>query len=456
MAQILVIADDLTGANATGARFARAGQRVATVAPEHVTRAAEDYDVVIANLDSRHLPAEQAADLVTDVVEAVWPVSLVVKRTDTTLRGNIGAELEAALLAVRERTPAATRVRALFAPAFPASGRVTVDGIQLLDGVPLERTELAFDPLTPMRTSVIADIVAEQTRLPVRHVPIRQVTQTLLTADLMAGDEPIVLCDALTEQHLADIAEAAAEAHRIDGTVWVAVDPGPTGALLAEALRLRGRGGSVGPLLAVVGSATELTRRQLDAVARTGPARFVDIDAARFTADDAGHRADLARELVDHLTTAVFPEVVILRTATSAGDVVELPAAARRSLPRLLAGLVSEVVHEVARDAGSTGVPSGLYTSGGEVTSAVLDELDVHAFEVGGEVVPLAVYGTLSGGPLDGTPVVTKGGLVGDDGTILECFGKLRRAVQTRLRNVRAEVSEHVLVPGGPADHVRH
>ncbi|RCV58175.1 four-carbon acid sugar kinase family protein [Marinitenerispora sediminis] len=448
MAQVLVVADDLTGANATGARFARAGMRVATVAPEHVTRAAQEYDVVVANLDSRHLPAEQAADLVTDVVEAVWPVDLVVKRTDTTLRGNVGAELEAAWRAVRERVPAGTRVRALMAPAFPASGRVTVDGVQLLDGVPLERTELAVDPLTPMTTSVVADIVAAQTDLAVRHVPIRQVTQTLLAADLSAGDEPVVLCDAFTEQHLADIAEAAAEVHRRDGTVWVAVDPGPTGALLADALRLRGGAGAAGPVLAVVGSATDLTRRQLDAVTRSGPVRFVDVDVIRFAHDD-DHRDDVAAALTRHLDTAVFPELVVLRTATSANDVVELPAKTRRALPHLLAALVREVLDDVARRSGEHALPSGLFTSGGDVTSAVLDELDVHAFEVGGEVLPLAVHGTLSGGPLDGVPIVTKGGLIGDDTALIECFAKLRRAGQARLRQVRSEVSEHVLLVGG-------
>ncbi len=227
MAQVLVVADDLTGANATGARFARTGMRVATVTPEHVAVVADDYDVVVANLDSRSLPPQHAADLVTDVVEAVWPVSLVVKRVDSTLRGNIGAEVEAALRAVRDRAPAHTRARALFVPAFPASGRVTVDGVQLLDGVPLERTELAFDPTWPMSTGLVADLLAEQTDLSVRHVPIRQVTQTMLAADLMTGDEAVVLCDALDERHLEDIAEAAAE--RSAGTArcgcpWI---PGP-------------------------------------------------------------------------------------------------------------------------------------------------------------------------------------------------------------------------------------
>ncbi|WP_116244214.1 four-carbon acid sugar kinase family protein [Nocardiopsis sp. FIRDI 009] len=444
MAQVLVVADDLTGANATGARFARTGMRVATVTPEHVSRVEGDYDVVVANLDSRHVPAEQAADLVTDVVEAVWPVGLVVKRTDSTLRGNIGAELEATYDAVRERVPAGTRVRVLFTPAFPGSGRITEDGVQLLNGQPLERTDLALDPLTPMTTSVVADILAAQTDLPVRHVPVRQVTQTMLTAELLAGDEPVVLCDASTEQHLTDIAEAAAEAHHTEGVVWVSADPGPTGALLAYALRLRGQAGSRGPLLGVAGSTTDLTRRQLATVARTGAVRFVDLDAVALSDPDGDHAETVAEELAEQLSSSGFPELCVLRVVTTAERVRELPVQDRAELPGRIARLVAGVIHDIADTTGAQALPSGLYLTGGDLTASLLDELDVHAVDVGGEVVPLAVHGHLSGGPLDGTPLVAKGGLVGDDITLVECLAKLRRAVQTRLHQVHSEVSEHV------------
>ena len=445
MAQVLVVADDLTGANATGARFARTGMRVATVTPEHVSRVSGDYDVVVANLDSRHVPAEQASDLVTDVVEAVWPVGLVVKRTDTTLRGNIGAELEAAYDAVRERVPAGTRVRVLFAPAFPGSGRITEDGVQLLNGVPLESTDLAQDPLWPMRTSVVRDILAEQTSLAVRHVPVRQVTHAMLTADLMSGDEPIVLCDANSEQHLSDIAEAAAAAHHDDGTVWVAVDPGPTGALLAYALRLRGQAGTRGPLLGVSDSTTALTARQFTTVARTGAVRFVDLDATALSDPDDDHADTVASELIDQLTSSGFPDLCVLRLTNSGDQVRALAAQDRAELPVRIARLVSDVIHELADTEGPQALPSGLYLTGGDLVASLLDELGVHAFDVGGEVVPLAVHGHLSGGPLDGAPVVTKGGLVGDEITLVECLAKLRRAVQSRLRQVHSEVSERVV-----------
>lgn len=445
MAQVLVVADDLTGANSTGARFARTGMRVATVTPEHVSRVADDYDVVVANLDSRHLPAEQATDLVTDVIEAVWPVGLVVKRTDTTLRGNIGAELEAAYAAIRDRVDPDTRVRVLFAPAFPGSGRITEDGVQLLNGLPLEHTELAQDPLFPMTTGVVADILATQTDLAVRHVPVRQVTQAMLTAELLAGDEPVVVCDAGTEQHLSDIAEAAAAAHHNHGTVWVAADPGPTGALLAYALRLRGQAGSRGPLLGVSSSSTELTRRQLATVARTGAVRFVDLDAVRLSDPEDGHADGVAAELTEQLSSTGFPELCVLRVVNDAAQVRGLSAPSRAELPTRIARLVADVVNEVADTVGAQSLPSGLYLTGGDLVASLLDELGVHAFDVGGEVVPLAVHGHLSGGPLDGTPVVAKGGLVGDDITVVECLAKLRRAVQSRLHQVHSEVSEHVV-----------
>ncbi|MFW6639246.1 four-carbon acid sugar kinase family protein [Nocardiopsis algeriensis] len=442
MAQVLVVADELTGANATGARFARTGMRVATVTPEHVSQVEGDYDVVVANLDSRHVPAEQAADLVTDVVEAVWPVGLVVKRTDSTLRGNIGAELEATYQAVRERVPVGTRVRVLFVPAFPAAGRTTENGVQLLNGLPLGDTELAQDPLHPMATGSVAEILAAQTALAVRHVPVRQVTQTMLTAELLAGDEPIVLCDAATEQQLTDIAEAAAAAHHADGTVWVCADPGPTGALLAYALRLRGQAGSRGPLLGVVASTTEVTRRQLATVARTGAVRFIDLDAVALCEDRAD---DVATELAAQLTSSVFPDLCILRVVTPGDRICEMPAQARAELPVRVARLVADVVNE------THALPSGLYLTGGDLVSSLLDELDVHAFDIGGEIVPLAVHGHLSGGPLDGTPAIAKGGLVGDDTTLVECLTKLRRAVRTRLHQVHSEVSEHIFPVPRPA-----
>src|SRR5699024_11608541 len=93
---------------------------------------------------------------------------------------------------------------------------------------------------------------------------------------------------------------------------------------------------------------------------------------------------------------------------------------------------------------GPQSLPSGLYMTGGDLVAGLMDELGVHAFEVGGGDVPLAVHDHLSGGPLDGTPAIAKGGYVGDEITLVECLAILRRSEQARLRQVHSEVSEHV------------
>ena len=71
----------------------------------------------------------------------------------------------------------------------------------------------------------------------------------------------------------------------------------------------------------------------------------------------------------------------------------------------------------------------------------MLAELGSHGLEISDEVVPLAVAGTLVGGPWDGLQIVTKGGLVGDAGTTIACIDHLRRNADTHRRQVRAAES---------------
>ena len=54
----------------------------------------------------------------------------IYKKTDSALRGNIGAELEAMMQASgEEQLP--------FVPAFPQIGRTTVNGTHFIEGVPV-------------------------------------------------------------------------------------------------------------------------------------------------------------------------------------------------------------------------------------------------------------------------------------------------------------------------------
>ena len=138
-----IIADDLTGAADTGVQFARAGYSAAVVfRGEPVPD--EELDAVVFDTDSRTRRPGLAARYVAEAGRNVRGARLVYKKFDSTLRGPVAAELSAAFESTR-------RGRVVVAPAFPAAGRTTAGGTQLVHGVPVHETEMKNDPRTPVR-----------------------------------------------------------------------------------------------------------------------------------------------------------------------------------------------------------------------------------------------------------------------------------------------------------------
>lgn len=433
---VLVVADDLTGANATGAGFARAGLRTVTVDASWEASARSDlhgqFDVVVVNTDTRHAAATAAAAAVSRVVRAGWPVPLVSKRIDTTLRGNVGVEAEATIQAVAKAS--GRRVAGLCLPAHPSAGRVTVNGTQLLHGRRLEETELARDPRSPVRSSRIEEVLARGTSLRTSHLgldvvagDVRGLVDALRTA--VTGEADLVIGDALTEEHLVSIADAAATLAAEDpDLIWVGVDSGPGSLALARAMALcdAPRGA---PLLAVSGSATELTRAQLRCLVAdrtvvvvrpvpTSPGRPVPHEDATVAA------------LSSAVRRAQPGEIVLLATVLQDSDVVVLESGEGTALAAALGRITRRVLDDCEVD--------GVFTTGGDVTTALLQQMEAHGLEVEDEVVPLAVSGLIVGGRWSGLPVVTKGGLVGDVETTLMCLDRLLDKARQRRRSVQS------------------
>lgn len=419
--QVVVVADDFTGGNAAAAGFRRIGMRAATVSLTRLDEAGaclrEDFDVVVVITDSRHADGREVARRVCHTLEAIGSVSLVCNRIDTTLRGSIGNSTAAILRHTRHA--AAKRAVALCVPAHPAAARQTVGGVQLLNGVRLEETEAAHDPLNPISSSEVAAAFQSGTDLSVANVNLDLVTSGIdqLTAALWDGAQSceVIVVDAITDEHLDRIARAAAPL----GTevTWVSVDPGPFSAALARQLGLdRDSAAARPPRLMVSGSATRLTMQQLRKVASE---RSVMTVRPYFVGGSPG-RLDKARTtqaLEVALHEAFSGDVVLLATALEDEHVITIDRETASSMAADLAAIVHAAI--------STRAVGGLYTTGGDVTIAVLQELDAQALEVEGEVLPLAVAGRLVGGSLAGLPVVTKGGLAGGVDAALLCIDHL-------------------------------
>src|SRR3954466_9481969 len=144
--RVVIVADDLTGAMDSSGPFAARGIKTWVVAmPMRCDPALlESARVVSVNTETRHLPATEAAARVREIVRHLGceRFNVVVKKIDSTLRGNVAAETLALM-------DASGRREAVVAAAFPAQGRTVRDGRVLVDGKPLAETAFARDALSP-------------------------------------------------------------------------------------------------------------------------------------------------------------------------------------------------------------------------------------------------------------------------------------------------------------------
>ncbi len=154
MLQVLAFADDLTGALEAGAHFAGQGLP-ALVTVEQVTGS---HPVHVIDTESRHLPPPAAAEALLQFAGADAPI--VYKKTDSSLRGNIAAELTLLQDIFANRTVS-------YIPAYPALGRTVRDGHLFVNGIPVHRTEFATDLLNPVPDSSIQRLLTT-----LKHVAI--------------------------------------------------------------------------------------------------------------------------------------------------------------------------------------------------------------------------------------------------------------------------------------------
>ncbi|GAB4533798.1 MAG: D-threonate kinase [Anaerolineae bacterium] len=408
--QILIVADDLTGAADTGVAFARAGwlTMVGLAPGAHIP----ESDALVVSAESRDCSPEVAIRRVQCALpnlKKLGKIPYVYKKIDSTLRGHPAAELEVVMDSLGLK-------QALVAPAFPAQGRTTRRGRQLLDGVPLEHTRFGHDILS-------SDLrVLFQTREGMACLVeldiVRRGPDALCEA-LGAFGGRLVVADAETDADLAVIAGAGL---RYGVRLWCGsaglaralsnVLPPPANRASAPAIPSR----PAEAVLVVAGSRHPSTARQVD-VAQGWGAALVSItpEAVRGREEAIERAIKLAsRRLGDG-------EHVIL---TSLG--LDDSSLDGQSVARCLAQITRTLVYE--------GLAGGLVLSGGQVAASVCSALEASALWLRGETQPGIAWGILVGGLAPGLPVITKAGGFGRDEALALAIKKLANYKAGRVK----------------------
>lgn len=373
-----IIADDLTGAADAAAAYG----------PTHTSSVMLDVgspwpeaEILSINTESRYLAAEEAAAAVTSAAgRALKQGRRVFKKIDSLLRGNVGAEVAAALATA---TQGRGRGLAIAAPAFPATGRTTLRGIVHVGGRQNIEGRFGGDVGGALAAGglTVEVLAGEAGRTPedlAAH--LRDVQER--------GIDAVVL-DASSDQDLQAIAAAA------DLLDFPALLVGSGGLAAHIASREEGSARNaqvrhVGRTLTVIGSYSSLARQQTEALVAAG-AEHITLD---HTALEGPAVARLVAEAMTRNDVVLTPDP--MGTVDKAQALVVAEALARAT-------------------AGGIGHCDALVMTGGETATAVLKALGAGSFTVLGEIEPGVVMSLL---PEPLPLLVTKAGAFGDAGTL--------------------------------------
>ena len=413
--KLVVIADDFTGANDTGVQLAKKGARTEVMLDERPA-VSHRADVLVINTESRAVSPDQARERVIRALRPFFQQGarrpVVYKKIDSTFRGNVGAEIEAAM------TVSGARL-ALVAAAIPSAGRITRDGQCLVRGVPLVETEFASDPKTPILSSHIATLIGLQSSLPVYDVPLATVRGEELTAclQLRAQQGPCcVVADAETDDDLARLARAVdglAEDYILVGAAGLANALPPAGYLTPRRHL---------PVLVVAGSMSDITRRQIAFAEREKPLGIVDIDVDALL----GSPEPAAVHPYVQAAVAVLVERrhCVLRTCRDPRARQAIDELCRRYgyTRQQLGDVIGLRLGEISRQVIARTRIGGLFLTGGDIAIAVARALGAEGYRIAGEVTDCVPCGTFVNSEIDDLPVITKAGGFGNEATLRDAL----------------------------------
>jgi uncharacterized protein YgbK (DUF1537 family) len=431
--KLVVIADDLTGANDTGVQFAKQSLNTTVLfanTPLQPTHLSED--VIVLNSDSRALSPEKAYEVVFKlaVQSNKLGVPKIFKKIDSTMRGNSGSEIDAVMDAFKYKT-------SFVVPAFPKSNRITINGNHYVNGVLLEETEIAHDPVCPVKESYLPKLLQEQSKRKIELISISDVRKgkSHLSEKMkqLSSSEmsKMIIVDATTDEELKTIVEAGEmldEDFLWVGSAGIAYHLFSTGQ--PEELLSKTQVSERLPVLVVAGSVNPVIDRQIQDLKEKHHVEELVISPEEFFYEDRRTR-EIGR--IVKVGQALLEKGDLVVTTNREREAIK----SVKDLQRQLGLSNFDVGHTIAQSMGIIAgqlIESqhicGTVLTGGDIAGATCEVLNGEGIRVIGEVEAGIPYGKLFGGSFDGMLIVTKAGAFGTEQA-------LSKALQT-ITQVRA------------------
>jgi len=407
---IAIIADDLTGAADAGVQFCpslgpiyMAGSKQTKFDSTNI-----QYKGLSIFTDTRSNTPVRAADTVfqaTKIIQRLAP-RVIYKKIDSCLRGNLGSELDAMVSALHATA-------SFVSPALPEQGRTTVNDCHLINGIPVNETEIGQDPLCPINESQLSILLANQSQMLIGHIHLNDLEEggdalfEQVKKLLVKGCRHIVF-DAQETRHLDAVAALAQTQFKnilLVGSAGLAhslarvINPKKDLKTITDRPQLE-------KWLFVCGSASQILVEQANTLARSTGWERVIIDANILAADTTSTQR---KSLLTELETSWCAGSLIIGINR---DIENKTDQNPNQIVQGLADVISSLL--------SLGAPDGLFLSGGDTAEKVLFKANGSAILLREEFLPGIVFGEIASGPLKGLPVFTKPGAFGRPDTLVK------------------------------------
>lgn len=373
MIQLLIIADDFTGALDTGVQFSAAG--ISTIVTKNIhfdlTAPNPSNTVLVVDCETRHLSGAEARLIVRELAHraATAGIRRIYKKTDSTLRGNIGTELQAVL----EGTGAP---RIHFIPAFPEMGRITIEGIHYVNGQPVADSVFGKDPFEPVVESNVQALLTQQTSCEVHYLG-----NSVPTSGLPEG---ICIYGAASTADMRRIAQAL----RQHDTLNICAGCAGFASLLPDMLGLQGKPCTLPAwgqqFLVACGSLNPITQAQLRFAEEAG-IPCIHLTPEMKYDDQWIHHPAAAQILQDFADTIRSHSMCILDTSSLPAGKSLCPTGSSVEKTR---GQVSRSLGLILKWLISQNVCSTLFITGGDCLVAFLDTIKISELHPLCELLP--------------------------------------------------------------------
>jgi len=399
---MIILADDLSGAMDVGMQLK--GHKISVMwqnASNGEVSPASDSITVIST-HTRNIPESEAHERLANCFSKFGD-KIIYKKIDSTMRGNIGAELRAAV-------ECGVYDCVILAPALPANKRTVADGIHYLNNAPLHTSELAQDPFAPVSSSDIAEII----RVGYPNAKAGHLTLDALRTGngelfikKLCAECKIIICDSKIEDDLRIIANLIHSSPlRIlpcgSAGLMRYIAPPPTGPKMGDL-----------PILVISGSTASASLRQVE--------RFIDSREDVSFFESTANPDEIFNALSE---SGVANRVVVWEAAGEGKEHLRqkfhnnLDGLRQKSteIEERTATLVKRVISKIG----------ALVIFGGDTAEAICSHVS-DGIEILDEIRPYIPIGKLYGQNAD-LPIVTKAGGFGDDNALIDIINYLTKS----------------------------